>query len=828
MRTELRHSRVLRCCMLLSICALLVGLFPAHPARAAINKTLQVDNGLADFSRGTFLRSALSTMLSSNSKVKDVRGAVQISPVGVIKDWHDSAIPLPIPLQRMGTAVYGNRVFVIGGQTNLSGSLRNVGRVWSNTVAITTGALLKPQWDAEPPLNALKSRVNDTRAYSETSQVAVTLINRPGNQGAYLYVIGGNVAVGTVSFSSYTARLGTIDSSGRISGWTALPDIPGWDGSSATQNGLEAASAVNFTINGKTYLYVLGGEEAYYSGSGGTGQDQVVRATRQVYYAEVGSNGRIFKPGTNQQTEGWTVMSSAPIPDLSDASGETKGLFDATAMAVSGASDFENALYLIGGQRVSQSNRLGTSPSYTSLVRRGTIQGDGTILWSGDDPPIMDVARFGMGGVAYRGKVYLTGGRTGSGTNPSQTIQTSEVTDNMGLELYGTTNFLPSDTIPEARMWHTSPVVGNDSGTGFVYVMGGRAPAVGGGTPTEASLVSDKIFFAKIGGEEDLSKGYSFSGRYYSAAFPIVFEGAEVKEINWSTVITPGTNTDIRVSFRTSNANDCSNPGWTESDWRDMTSTEAGSGLGSANGINTFPIGQQIIAKCFQYKAVLFSGATSGSSIPNVTPTLLNLGIIVRVPGSPDLKVKSTANDPNAFTALYNQKKQFVGFSVKLINHNDQTTAPDNVTQDAAAENGGTFFVNLYIFKPGETPVAPTLPPTGSSPEPTACVQIDKSFLPANGEYSIPVWYVSDDSCDKTVYDFRSVFTTSGTYKVYVAVDTDCFGNGNDYGCVNEKDALNGETNNVSGPIDVVIPSGVTNPVGIPDLYLPLMKRFAK
>ena len=826
MRTVLRHSRVLRCCMLLSICALLVGLFPAHPARAAINKTLQVDNGLVEFARGTFLRTALSTMLSGNSKVKDARGAVQISPVGVIKDWRDSAIPLPKPLQRMGTAVYGNRIFVIGGQTNASGTLRNVGQVWSNTVAITSGVLLKTQWDEEPPLNALKSRVNDTQTYNETSQVAVTLISRPANQGAYLYVIGGNVAVGTVSFSSYTARLGTIDSSGRITGWTALPDIPGWDGSSATQNGVQAASAVNYTINGKTYLYVLGGEEAYYSGSGGTGQDQVVRATRQVYYAEVGSNGRIYQPGTNQQTEGWKVMDTALIPHLADGSGENKGLFDAAAMVTRGGSDFENALYLIGGQRVSQSNRLGTTPSYTPLVRRGTIQGDGKILWSSDEQT-MDVARFGMGGVAYRGKVYLTGGRTGSGTNPSQTIQTSEVADSMALESYGSTNFLPSDTIPEARMWHTSPVVGNDSGTGFVYVMGGRGPAIGGGTPSEASLVSDKIFYAKIGGEEDISKGYSFTGRYFSAAFPIVFEGAEVKEINWSTVITPGTNTDIRVSFRTSNANDCSNPGWTDNDWRDMTSSEAASGSGSANGINTYPIGQQIIAKCFQYKAVLFSGSTGGSSIPNVSPTLLNLGIIVRVPGSPDLKVKSSTNDPNAFTALYNQSKQFVGFSVKLINRNDKTTAPDNITQNADAENGGTFFVNLYVFKPGESVVAPTLPPSASSPEPTACVQIDKAFMPANGEYSIPAWYVSDDSCDKTVYNFKSLFTEPGTYKVYVAVDTDCFGGGNDYGCVNEKDALNGEGNNVSGPIDVVIPAGVP-PVGIPDLYLPILKRNAK
>lgn len=819
MRTELRHSRVLRCCMLLSICALLLGLFPAQPARAAINKTLPVDNGLVDFSRGTFLRSALSTMVSSNSKMLDQRGAVQIAPVGTIKNWTTSSIELPRPLQRMGTAVYGNRLYVIAGQTNAGGTLTNVGEVWSNTVSTTSGALLKAQWDAEPSLNLLQSRLNDTRTFSQTSGVAVTLVPRSDNQGAYLYVLGGNISIGTVSFSSYTARLGTIGSDGRITGWTALPNIPSPDALAANQRGIQYGMATSYSVGGKTYVYLLGGEEAFYAGTGSGGTEQFVRATRKVYYAEVGANGRLFQPGTS--TEGWSVMANGDIPALSDADGTNTGLFDASVMVADNT--INAALYLVGGQRTSASVNLGTQPTYTALVRRALFQADGKLAWNPSQQAI-DAPRFGTGGVAYRGKLYVTGGQIGSANEPSRTIQTSQVGDSLSLPTYGNINFLPADTIPEARLWHSSQVVGSSDKSGFVYVMGGRGPGTTG--VPEASLISPKIFLATIGVKDDESQGFPETGRFYSAAYPIVIEGAEVKEINWSTVITPGANMDIQISIRTSNANSCNNPGWDESSWKPISSAQAQTGFSSANGINTYAITEQIVAKCFQYQVTMFSGKSGVSSLRDLSPSLLNLGIIVRVPGSPDLKVKSTASDPNAFRVLYNNAGKFSGLSVKLTNLNEQTTPPDNVTQDAAAESAGTFFVNLYIFKPGETVVPPQLPPVASNPDPVACVQIDKALLPAKAEYSIATWFVSDDSCDKTPYSFASTLTTAGTYTIYVAVDTDCFGGSNNYGCVNEQDALNGEANNISGPLTVTIKG--PEDVGVPDTYLPLMKRFAK
>ncbi|HEU4328189.1 MAG TPA: hypothetical protein VFS21_33945 [Roseiflexaceae bacterium] len=830
MRTVLRPPRFFRCTLLLCLLALLLSMVPVRNAQAAINKTLSVENSLGDFSRGSFLRSSLAAISSPlSTKIPDQLGAMQISPIGVIKNWRTSAVELPVPLQRLGTAVYGNRIYVIGGQTPNGQVFENTAKVWSNTVSTQDGAFAGDEWQAEPDLPALVSRREDTNTYAALSAPAVTLVDLPGAGGVYLYVIGGNVTVGTISFSSYAVRRATIDGNGRISAWTEVAELPGpADNQNFGKNGIEAASAVTYQVGGKTFIYLLGGQESFYTGTGGGGQTRVARPSRRVFYAEVGPNGNLYKPESNRQTVGWTQLTNASIPDLTDSGGAdgSVGLLDATAVLSefdTGDASKANSLFLIGGQRnVSQ-----TSPTYSALVRQAQVSSDGTLQWTGV-PMTMANPRSGMAGSVFRGSLYLTGGRIGNSPDPSKTIQTSVVANDLTLDSYGdNTNFLPSDTMPEERMWHGSQIVGNSSGTGFLYVMGGRGISQTG-PGGEASAISREIFFAKLGADEDKSQGISRDARYYSAVYPIVFEGAEVKEINWTAAISTGTNMDVVVSYRTSNANNCSNPGWDESDWGpDLVSTEAATGNpdhNSTNGVNSFPITQSEIARCFQYRVTLVAGLTGQTA--TFSPSLFNLGIIVRVPGSPDLKVKpNSTSDPDAFKERRNQQGAFTGLNVKLINKNDQTQPPDNKTQDAAAEESGTFFADIYMYKPGEADVAPTLPPGSGGPEPIGCVQINKSLLPAEGEYAINQWFASDATCQNTPIDLRDIVVAGGKgkYVVYVVVDSACFGGANDYGCVNEKDALNGEGNNVSRLEFEITGEGPI--VGNDDIYLPVIRR---
>ncbi|GAB4189899.1 MAG: hypothetical protein OHK0022_02370 [Roseiflexaceae bacterium] len=830
MRTVLRSPRFFRCALLLSLAALLLSMVPAQNAQAAINKTLSVENSLGDFSRGSFLRSSLAAISSSlSTKISDQLGALQISPIGVIKNWTTSPVELPVPLQRMGTAVYNNRLYVVGGQTPTGEAFQNSAKVWSNTVSTQNGAFLATEWDTEPDLPALVSRRNDTNTYAALSAPAVTLVDLPGSGGVYLYVIGGNVSVGTISFSSFAVRRGTIDSNGRITGWTEVAQVPGPAGNEVIgQHGIEAASAVNYTVNGKTYIYLLGGQEEYYTGSGGGGQTRVVQPSRRVFYTEVGSDGKLYKPGVSPQAEGWVQLTTASIPDLTDPGGAegTFGVFDASAMISdfdTGDATKQNSLFLIGGQRTSSD----TNPVYTSLVRQAQVQDNGTLQWTGV-PMTMATPRTGMAGSTFRGSLYLTGGRINTSPNPSKTVQSSAVANDLTLESYGNnTNFLPSDTMPEERMWHGSQIVSNNTGTGFLYVMGGRGNS-NGTVSGDAGAISRKIYFAKLGADEDKSQGLSTDARYYSAIYPIVFEGAEVKEINWTAVMSTGTSMDVVVSYRTSNANNCNNPGWNDTDWTDdLVSTEAATGNpdhNSTNGVNSFPITQSVVAKCFQYRVTLIAGKVGAT--PTFTPSLLNLGIIVRVPGSPDLKVKAnSASDPDAFKERLNQSGAFTGINVTLTNKNEQTTPPDNKTQDADAEEGGTFFVDIYMFKPGETEVAPTLPPSPTGPDPVGCVQLNKSVLPAEADFPINQWFASDLTCQSTPIDLRDIVASGGKgkYVVYVVVDSSCFSGSNDFGCVNEKDALGGEGNNISRLEFTIAGDGPI--VGNDDIYLPIIKR---
>src|SRR3712207_646230 len=97
MTSRMRLARRPRGFLLLGICLLLVSLLPARPTLAAF-RDQTVDNALSEFATGTFQRSSLGAVnfpSSPNQKLADQTGAVQLGPIGLLRNWKKRPTPLP-------------------------------------------------------------------------------------------------------------------------------------------------------------------------------------------------------------------------------------------------------------------------------------------------------------------------------------------------------------------------------------------------------------------------------------------------------------------------------------------------------------------------------------------------------------------------------------------------------------------------------------------------------------------------------------------------------------------------------------------------------------
>src|SRR5262245_14945744 len=151
MASRMRISRQSRGLLLLGICLLLLSVLPPQPTLAAF-KDQPIDNSLAEFARGTFQRASLGAVLKTsipNQKLNDQVGAVQLGPIGLLRNWKKLPTSLPSQLAAMGTAAIGNRMYVIGGLKPLGA---RSAEVWSAAINTTSGALVDPGWQAEQAL----------------------------------------------------------------------------------------------------------------------------------------------------------------------------------------------------------------------------------------------------------------------------------------------------------------------------------------------------------------------------------------------------------------------------------------------------------------------------------------------------------------------------------------------------------------------------------------------------------------------------------------------------------------------------------------------------
>ena len=821
--------------LIIGICLLLFSAISPHQIEASI-VPLVINNTLADFKDGQFQRTSLANALRSspNDPVTDLTGGVQLGPIGLLKSWKPDGFKLPLytgtgggyyRMYGMGATAIGNRIFIIGGFSPTgSTTSQRMAKVWSTAVSTLDGAQIGSSWDPETQLPAAQGYYPGSDPLNpdplsipvaEIASPAVTSVSDAAGLNGYIYVIGGNAARGVVGFSSYAVRIATV-TNGRIAGWldqTTTAHIPSLDPANplVPSRGAQEAMAVTAQIGGKTYVYLIGGFQHYYTSNGNT----VTSGLKAVFYARVGTGGKLYKPSTTGDTlanEGWERNLNGATGDIPVPGASPAGLWDASAVAdnfVASSQATANAIYVMGGQVTPAS----VGASYSSTVYRALVNSNGSLDWIGSGwTGLLFSPRSQSNAIAFRGNIYMAGGVANGTTSivPDGIVLTSYVEDDLTLHQFDTlpqgtdgqgTNFLQSKgtaetgVLPGPRKQHGLVLVradANSPNSAFLYVLGGIGIDNPGGENESNGAYT--VFYGKIGGGEDVSTtGYASDGWYYGQPIDVAkqFSQVEVQEIDWTSVVTrTSSEMDIALDYRLSQSGNCANATWDE--WIPLAHSPIDPTHFSVTGPNAITIvdPSAAIARCFQYRAHL----TTSDAL--ATPLLLNTSVKVKVPGGPDLNLKS-------LTPQRGLNNTFLGLSVVIQNVNkfEQKLSAD-------FDKKGSFFVDLCIFGPGVTPVKPTLPLTAQNTQCSkAYANVSRSYLTAGASYTIPQW---QDTKTNQVVNLINYFKTPGTYNVIIAIDS--------FNSVDEG-IKGGEGNNV--------PNAVTFSVTKPaiQLNLPLVRK---
>lgn len=812
---------------------MVVGLVAPAPLAAQDGTQVRrfLDNVLDDFARGTLARTSVAQEAGTNV---DADGLVQLGLIGVMSNTRTvPAGDLPRGLSHLGATNIGNRIYIFGGLTAGGDQETSaaVSEIWSGAIntapqddgdpangremiACTAGSPVISEtaqisegmaigtcfnaWRFEGTMPAVKGeRFGDP--ISRTHSMAVATVDNPTGDD-YIYLLGG--AGGASDLSQYTVRIATINDQGQITAWRHSEEAVILDSEETfplriprseeeiQQRGLLAAGVASVQLGDTWYLYLVGGLERYVPADS---QQILEGGSKSVFYARVGADGLLYRPGTSGDTPenlGWTRATNAnnqnadiPIPiDINGDTGLSNGAVVATQLEGAGT-----ALYTIGGQYLPSINN--NPAEYSPRIYRGVISPDGSLDWSGWQG-VMGRTLDNHAAVEFNGKVYATGGRTGDDI-PVQFAMVSYVEDSLELHNFGTEQGpqhvkVDSDleTLPSAIAFHASVVITDSVSTGFVYVIGGRCRANDPRCRANQDR-SNEMFIGRITPNTLADPDFIGDGRYTSQVHTLtdVGDAPQIEEIIWTANIPRDTEgpMDIQMQYRVANPSDCSNPGWSEADWRNIFHNPGGitqTQHATRNGENIYTVpfsmtnGERVseVVRCIQYRANFTTSAAKAS------PTLQSVEVRIYSADSPDLRV-------NALDVITDAGR-LDRLNLELINRYTE----DQRTLDAAAEGPGTFFVDLFIFRAGEdVPTEPSLPFSPSSPlKPVLSADNDindgglgikKESLPANDTLPIVTWCAPPfgTSCtQKPVADlFRTTdtFTQSGVYTFCVGVD---------------------------------------------------------
>jgi hypothetical protein len=835
-----------------------LAILPPAPVAASVIKVVALDDTQPEFGAGSrTLTAVIPTTLSNDPISGQVtepyagakpgdQGGLAMAAIRALR-WESSpASPLPEARTEIGAAVIGNTIWVIGGSSGGTGYQSTVYRGTVNTNYGQPGAGVIT-WVTSTPLPSVSHADTSTFNIAPRTNAAVAALRTGGNAG-YLYVIGGAVSSGIDTFSSNSVIVGDVDANGNLT-WRTSPTYRLPSGV-----GLEGARAfVHTTTDGKTFLYVVGGKN---DPPGPAGPN----LSNRVYYAEITPSNGNLDLGSNNRT--WQFVT---MPSSVWNTAVTVGRYTSADGTLT-----QDLFFIYGGGTSAGIENMDTGTVWKGVINPTT----GAITWEDSTTggnAVIPGNRNSHGAVEFNGAIYLIGGRSGGTINRNGY---ASYVDPANLRIFkdGALNFyqddfgaLPFAANPGRRNAGVVLVPTSNPNYAFAYLIGG----------TDGTAPSEKVFRATIGPNQDDQTFYPPTGYYYSKPFSMLDlineQQATVRKMTWLTNIDPANGGDIEVEYRvySPSSGNCAD---TEGGWTQARDPDAGgtrfskfnpSGAAYAINAQEYSESQWLPpGNCFQYRLTFRRG-----SVQNASPVLLRLGMEVIIPGNPDLNWPT-----NAVTTTQNTDGTTRGVEVRLRNQNltdSGPTQPANVCH--ASQPGcnpeGTFFVDVFIFPPGATPISPTLPlfaPGGASlsnpalaPYHRACLQIpkwvmqkDTTFLIAETFRWSDIKTVGIDGCvsaatnasngtGKILRDFLD--QGSGTYKVILVADTHT----DLKGLVYESDVPSGdhvaERNNVSAIFDIVFVAGGAPPPpdsgpqpppdnpppddGIRRVFLPLVTR---
>ena len=307
----------------------------------------------------------------------------------------------------------------------------------------------------------------------------------------------------------------------------------------------------------------------------------------------------------------------------------------------------------------------------------------------------------------------------------------------------------------------------------------------------EVTPIPGQPFVDESGAVQLANAGQSYvpEGWYYSS--PHSLGGSpEIQRISWTAMITQGAVlSDVRLDYRLSMAADCASPtAFDGAVWQTLDASPSPDFF-SENGVNSVDLAGGLTARCLQYRARLSSDNVW------LTPLLLNTSVLIDIAGSPDLTAAAAPRYRNG------EQKTLTWLDVHVRNHNSmEPTLP----ADIAAP--GSFFVDLLVFGPGETPIPPTIPLSGADlARSKAYANLNKRDLTVDANVPVLQWF---DSKTEQPTNIVSFFKTPGIYNVFVVVDS--------FAYVPEG-SLGGENNNIV-PLSFEVQK-----IGTPLVFLPML-----
>lgn len=450
-----------------------------------------------------------------------------INSDGTLGTWNTTT-PVAAPIAgasgiaNTAFAIYNNRIYLIGGQTTSGGSTVNVATV--QYASFNTNGTLSA-WSFTTSYDnifanhgaAAYNGFMYVRAYSgggATNRIYRAPINEDGTLGSWTWINSSNlmptsvVLTPLVVYGNYLYSVGGSDNTNYLGIVQYAPiNSDGSLGTWATTNAMPTSRIRHKVITVNGYMYAIGGQTT-----------AAGDYTNVVEYAKINSDGTLDQWQTSANltvtvSDGGVAAWNDTIYIISGRNNGTRvknvltvkvrsgGGGSNTAWTTSGNTFtagrqnhgsviYNSHLYVIGG--------LTNSTTRTDSVQYAKLGNDGSVgSWS--SATSLPVARDGMGVVAYKGYLFVFGGRLDA-SNVSSTSYSAPINNDGTLGSWTTIDALNDQNSAMATVEHN----------GYVYLLGGSKTA----TPF------DTVRFAKLNDDGTTGTWASttaFSGGRYQA-----------------------------------------------------------------------------------------------------------------------------------------------------------------------------------------------------------------------------------------------------------------------------------------------------------------------